>query len=364
MRIAVIGAGLSGSTIARRMADAGHSIDLFEARETIAGNIHTFRDRETNVIRHTYGAHIFHTDNDRVWEWLNRFGDWERYEHHVYATVGQKVYSLPINLHTINQFFGYTFTPDAAKEFINRLADHSISEPKSFEDQALRFVGHELYETFFKQYTIKQWGRSPSEIPASVLARLPLRFNYNSAYFHHARQALPRHGYTPIVEEMLKHKNIEVQPCARISRGMEERYDYTFYTGPLDAWYDHAYGHLAYRTLDFVHEIHRGDAQGCPVMNYCGPEPYTRTIEHKHFAPWEEHDWTVVSREYSRECTPDDEPYYPIRLVHDKEMLGRYQEHVAKETRMTFIGRLAQYIYIDMDVAVKNALECADKFLT
>lgn len=362
MRIACIGAGLSGSVIARRMAEAGHQVDVFDARPYVSGNVHTFRDRETNIIRHTYGAHIFHTNDDRVWEYLNRFGEMVRYEHHVFAASGGKVYSLPINLHTINQFFGYSFGPESARAYIDRIRV-KIENPKSFEDAALSGVGQELYEAFFRDYTVKQWGRSPKEIPASVLARLPLRFNYNSTYFHHARQALPRNGYTPIVEEMLRHDKIAVQLGVKCERGIEDRYDHTFYTGPLDAWYGHTYGHLAYRTLDFVHEIHSGDYQGCPVMNYCGREPFTRIIEHKHFAPWETHAWSVTSREYSRECTPDDEPYYPIRLVQDKDMLVRYKAHADFESRVTFIGRLAQYIYIDMDVAIKNALDLCDEKL-
>ena len=362
--IAIVGAGFSGAVIAHGLAKAGYISDVFEARRHVAGNCHSARDSETGVMVHAFGPHIFHTDNVAVWNFIRKFDEFMPFTNRVKAVTKGRVYSLPINLLTINQFFGKTFSPSEAECFVVSLGDKSIVEPKTFEEQALRFVGRELYEAFFKGYTMKQWGRDPSELPAGVLKRLPVRFNYDDNYYVSAFQGLPRHGYTYIVEKLLDHKNINVHLSSTFERAMATEYAHVFYSGPIDAWFDHSEDRLGYRTLDFVVERHDGDYQGNPVINYCDLEvPWTRISEHKHFSPWESHAKTVIYKEYSRQCDLNDTPYYPIRLVDDKWQLARYVELASAERNVTFVGRLGTYRYLDMDVTIAEALDVAASFL-
>jgi len=366
MNILLVGAGLSGAVIGRELAEDGHQVTIVESRDHIAGNCHTERDGETGIMVHVYGPHIFHTDDEQVWDYVNRHANFLPYENRVKTTAKGTVFSLPINLHTINQFFGRSMRPDEALEFItSEQADTSIEDPKTFEEQALRFVGKDLYEAFFKGYTIKQWGMQPSELPASILKRLPVRFNYDDNYFFHKFQGMPEDGYTKMVENILDHPSITVHLNMRFTRDQADQYDHVFYSGPLDGYFDFELGHLGYRTLDFERFTYDGDYQGCAVMNY-GEEdvPYTRITEHKHFSPWEEHEGSVCYREFSRACGPDDIPYYPIRQVDEKALLADYVA-LAKETKgITFVGRLGTYRYLDMDVTIREALDIADLFRT
>ena len=361
--LAIVGAGFSGAVVARQLAEAGHHAVVFDTRNHVAGNCHTVRHADGPMV-HVYGPHIFHTQHQRVWEYVNRFGEMMPYNHRVKATSRGRVYSLPVNLLTINQFFGTTLSPEGAKKLIEDKSDKTIGEPVTFEDQALKFVGRELYEAFFAGYTKKQWGLDPKELPASILARLPVRFTYDDSYFNHPWQAIPRHGYTPIVEAILDHPSIEVRLASKFDRTMAPEFDHVVWTGPIDAWFGHRYGRLGYRTLDFVEEQHEGDFQGCPVMNYCDEEvPYTRITEHKHFAPWEEHARTVTYREYSRLAEEGDVPYYPIRMVQEKEQLLQYVQAAESERGVTFMGRLGTYRYLDMDVTIHEALDAADRMV-
>jgi len=360
----MVGAGLSGAVIGRHLAEAGHEVTIVDARSHVAGNCHTERCPETGVLVHVYGPHIFHTDDAEVWDYVNRYETFQPYKNRVKATTGGKVYSLPVNLHTINQFFGRTMRPDEARAFIEEQADTSIVEPQTFEEQALRFVGPDLYEAFFKGYTQKQWGCHPSELPASILKRLPVRFNYDDNYFFHRFQGMPTTGYTAMVERILDHPRITVHLETRFARDQAGAFDHVFYSGPLDGWYDYDMGRLGYRTLDFERFTYQGDYQGCAVMNYGEVEvPFTRITEHKHFAPWEEHAGSVCYREYSRECGPEDIPYYPIRLVAEKALLADYVARAEAETGVTFVGRLGTYRYLDMDVTIREALDTARAYL-
>ena len=362
--ILIIGAGLSGAVIGRTLAEAGHHVLIADARDHIAGNCHTERDRETDVMIHVYGPHIFHTDDEEVWAYVNRYANFKPFKNRVKTTTQGKVFSLPINLHTINQFFNKTMRPDEARAFIEAKADTSISDPQTFEEQALRFVGPELYEAFFKGYTIKQWGCHPSELPASILKRLPVRFNYDDDYFAHRFQGMPEEGYTKLTARILDHPKIVLQLGRRIERHEVSGYRHIFNSGPLDAWFDYKLGRLGYRTLDFHRFTYKGDYQGCAVMNY-GDEavPYTRITEHKHFSPWESHEDSVLYEEKSRACSPDDIPYYPIRLVNEKAMLGEYVALAEAEKAISFVGRLGTYRYLDMDVTIREALDTARLFL-
>jgi UDP-galactopyranose mutase len=363
-KIAIVGAGFSGAVIARELAKAGIETDVFDGRPHVAGNCHTERDSENGVMVHKYGPHIFHTDNERVWQYLNRFTRFMPYTNRVKTTARGRVFSLPINLHTINQFFGKTFSPDEARKFIEEQADPSIGEPQNFEEQALRFVGKDLYETFFKGYTIKQWGCSPTLLPAYILKRLPVRFNYDDNYYFHKYQGMPEHGYTAIVEKILDHQLIEVHLGTMFRRSQAGDYQHVFYSGAIDAFFEYELGRLGYRTLDFEEIREDGDYQGCAVMNYGDEEvPYTRISEHKFFSPWESHEKTICYREFSRACEMEDIPYYPIRLADEKTMLGKYVAMAEQEENISFIGRLGTYRYLDMDVTIGEALAAADRYL-
>jgi UDP-galactopyranose mutase len=357
----MVGAGLSCAIIANRLADAGHSVLIFESRNHIAGNCYTERDEETGVMVHTYGPHIFHTDDKEVWDFVNDLTEFKPYTNRVKTTSQGSVYSLPINLHTINQYFGKTFNPTEAKAFIESIADTSIVDPQSFEEQAMRFVGKDFYEAFFKGYTLKQWGIHPSKLPASILKRLPVRFNYDDNYFAHKYQGMPVNGYNEIVEKLLDHENIEVRLNTKFERSMAEEFDHVIFSGPLDSYFDYELGRLGYRTLDFKTERHSGDYQGTAVMNY-GDEsvPYTRITEHKHFSPWEQHDDTLIYKEYSRLCEGDDIPYYPINLTDEKELLTKYVALANNTPNVSFVGRLGTYKYLDMDVTIRKALDAAE----
>lgn len=364
MKFGIAGAGFSGAVIARELAAAGHQVDVYEQRDHVAGNCHTERDPDTGVLVHRYGPHIFHTDRERVWDYVNRFGEMVPFNHRVRTTVGGKVYLLPINLLTINQLFETALSPAEARDFISRQADGSIGDPANFEEQALKFVGRRVYEAFFYGYTKKQWGREPTELPASILKRLPVRFSYEDSYFNHPHQAMPRDGYTSIVENILAHDGITVQLGTPYTDELRGQYDHSIWTGPLDAWFGYQFGRLGYRTLDFEEIRADGDLLGCSVMNYGDYEvPFTRIAEHKHFAPWEDHEGTVAFREFSRECGPDDTPYYPIRLTHDKSLLTRYIEAAQDASGVTFVGRLGTYRYLDMDATIGEALQAADGIL-
>jgi UDP-galactopyranose mutase len=362
-RLLIVGAGLSGAVIARHLADLGHQITVMEQRGHVAGNCHCARDAETGVLVHVYGPHIFHTDDVEVWDYVNHHATFQPFKHRVKTTSGGQVYALPVNLHTINQFFRTTMSPKEAREFLAQSADTTIADPQNFEQQALRLIGPQLYEAFFKGYTQKQWGVKPTQLPAAILKRLPVRFNYDDTYFGHRFQGLPEQGYTHLVTRILDHPNITVHLNATFDRTHAAGFEHVFYSGPLDHWYGYDIGRLGYRTLDFERFTHRGDYQGCAVMNYADADvPWTRITEHKHFAPWESHEASVLYREVSRHCGPNDPPYYPIRLTDEQALLRKYESRAQKERGVTFVGRLGTYRYLDMDVTIREALDTARQF--
>jgi UDP-galactopyranose mutase len=359
-----VGAGFSGAVIARELAEKGHAMDVIDERPHIAGNCHTERDAQTGIQIHKYGPHIFHTDDQEVWDYINRFGEMMPYVNRVKATYQGKVYSLPINLHTINQFFGTCMSPAEAKDFIANLGDKSITDPQTFEEQALAFLGNDLYQAFFRGYTLKQWGMEPSELPASILKRLPVRFNYDDNYFNHRFQGMPKNGYSEIVQNILDHPNITLSLDTSFESIDRAAYDHIFYSGPLDRYFGYRLGRLGYRTLEFREVRAKGDFQGTAVMNYSDPEVlYTRITEHKHFSPWETHEDSVCFEEYSSLAGEHDIPYYPIRLVKEKALLEQYEALAAAETKVTFVGRLGTYRYLDMDVTIREALDAVEKFI-
>jgi UDP-galactopyranose mutase len=363
-RIGVVGAGFSGTVLARALAQAGFLVTLHEARAHIGGNCHTERCPRIGVMVHVYGPHIFHTNDAEVWDYANRFARFRPYCHRVKASLGGRIFSMPINLHTINQFFGTAFSPAEAERFVAEQTIRTGGAPENLEEQALSMMGPALYEAFFKGYTQKQWGCAPATLPASILTRLPLRFSYEDNYFFHSFQGIPEDGYTKLIARILDHPNIDVHLNSPATRGMAQRYDHLFWTGPLDAYFGHSHGRLGYRTLDFDRFETRGDGQGCAVMNYPEPHlPHTRVTEHKHFAPWEQHENSVLYRETPRACGVGDIPYYPIRLTTEKALLSTYECLALAEENVRFLGRLGTYRYLDMDVTIREALNAASTFL-
>ncbi len=363
-RFLLVGAGFSSAVLARHLATQldAHCL-LIDKRDHVAGNCHTSRDQASGVLVHRYGAHIFNTSNQVVVDYIHARTTMVPYVHRVKAILpGQGVYGLPINLHTINQVYGVTLSPDQARELLRSEARQDIEEPRNFEEQALKFVGERLYRMFFEGYTRKQWGCEPSELPASILKRLPVRFSYDDNYYHSTYTALPHDGYTSIVENILDHPSLEVKLNTVFDQQMCSGFDHTFYSGPLDGYFGYARGRLGYRTVEWQDSVHEGDFQGTSVMNYTlADQPFTRIIEHKHFAPWETHQKTYVSVEYSKETGPQDDPYYPKRLLADRRLLEAYLQDAQQERAVSFLGRLGTYRYMDMHQVIAEALEMGER---
>lgn len=350
--------------LARELAKSGlRRVVVIDSRDHVAGNCHTERDTNTGVMIHKYGPHIFNTDKVDVWNYVNRFGDFKPFVNRVKASTSRGVFSMPINLHTINQFFGKRLSPVEARKFVRELGDQAIVQPQNFEEQALKFIGKDLYEAFFKGYTIKQWGCDPRELPASILKRLPVRFSYDDNYYNNPYQGIPADGYTSVVRNILDCEGVEVRTGVEFNHGMRADYDHVFYTGPIDAFYGYKLGKLSYRTVYWGREDGEGDMQGNAVINYPSIDvEYTRIHEHKHFAPWENHDKSMLFKEYSKETEDGDIPYYPKRLGKDKILLLKYANMAKEDKGVSFLGRLATYRYLDMHNVIAEALDFAIRF--
>lgn len=366
--LVVVGAGLFGLTVAQQAAEHGLNVVIVEARSHIGGNAYSEVDEETGIEVHRYGAHLFHTSNEKVWKYVNRFTRFTNYVHRVWTTVGGVVYPMPVNLQTINQFFSAAYSPSQARALIaEQAAEVDASQATDFESKGISLVGRPLFEAFFKNYTAKQWQTDPKKLPASIVTRLPVRYNYNSRYFKDKYEGLPEGGYTAWMEAMVASSRITVltgvdffdvsQPLNRDAlRGRVP----IVYTGPVDRYFDYAHGELGWRTVDFEREVVPvEDYQGCAVMNYGDLDvPYTRIIEFRHFHPEREYtsEKTVIFREFSRFAKKGDEPYYPVNTADDREKLLAYREAAEREPEVFFGGRLGTYKYLDMDMAIASAL--------
>jgi UDP-galactopyranose mutase len=369
--LVIVGSGFFGLTIAERAAtELGKRVLVLERRSHIGGNAFSEEEPETGIEVHRYGAHLFHTSNERVWEYVNRFTDFTGYQHRVFARVGDQVYAFPLNLALINQFFGRSHTPDEARALIAEQAGEiDTAAARNLEEKAISLIGRPLYEAFVKGYTAKQWQTDPRELDASIITRLPVRYDFNNRYFNDTFEGLPVDGYTPWLERMADHPNIDVRLDVdyfdvrdQITAGTP-----TVYTGPLDRYFDYSEGELGWRTLDFEFEVvPTGDFQGTSVVNYNDADvPFTRIHEFRHMHPERDYpkDKTVVVREYSRFAESGDEPYYPINTAADRDMLKRYRELARKETanaNVLFGGRLGTYKYLDMHMAIGSALTMFD----
>ncbi len=365
-RYLIVGAGFSGCVLAQQLVTFFNdcSIDIWDERNHLAGNCHTERDTETGIMVHQYGPHIFNTDKKHIWDYVNSFVEFKPYVHRVKAKTAGSVFSMPVNLHTINQFFNKNFTPSEARAFLETKSDKTITDPQNFEEQALQFIGRELYEAFFYGYTKKQWGCEPKELPASFLKRIPVRFNYDDNYHTHIFTGIPVEGYTRVMEKMIDHPAIRLQLNKKFDQAAPPvDFDHIFYTGPIDAFFNYQFGRLGYRTVTFEKNYANGDYQGASQINYCEEKiPFTRITEHKHFTPWEQHDKTVYFTEFSKETSTTDVPFYPKRLAADKELLKQYRALAENQKKVSFLGRLATYRYMDMHHVIDEAMSMANHF--
>ena len=361
-KILIVGAGFAGAVIARELAIKGLDVDIIEKKSHVAGNCFTKIDSVTGIMEHVYGPHIFNTSNELVWKYINKFDEMMPFINRVKCSIPKGVFSFPINLHTINQFFDKNFSPNEAEGFIDKIRNKRITNPKNFEEQALQFVGKELYEAFFKDYTIKQWGCHPTELPASILKRIPIRFNYDDNYYNKKFQAIPKNGYTKIIKNILDHKKIHLSLKTPWKETMINEYDHIFYSGPIDEYYNYKYGQLGYRTVYWEKECVSGDYQGNAGINFPGMNvDYTRIYEHKHFTPWKKFKKSIIFKEFSKETLIDDIPFYPKRLKSDKIMLKKYL--LLNQNKIKFIGRLGTYRYLDMEDVIYESLTTSKEFL-
>ena len=371
--LVVVGSGLFGLTIAEQAAtELGLKVALLDRRSHIGGNAYSEKEKQTGIEVHRYGAHLFHTSNERVWEYVNRFTEFTNYVHRVYTRHNGIVYPMPINLGTINQFFNAAYSPAEAKALIAEQAGELAgTDPQNLNDKGISLIGRPLYEAFIKHYTAKQWQTPPEELPASIISRLPVRYNYDNRYFHDKYEGLPVDGYAAWLERMAAHPNIEVhlntdffEPGHQYSRENVLGQIPVVYTGPVDRYFDYAEGDLSWRTIDLEEEVLPiEDFQGCSVMNYPDADvPFTRIHEFRHFHPERDYtkDATVIMREYSRFANKGDEPYYPVNTSVDREKLLAYRDLAKGENNVLFGGRLGTYKYLDMHMAIGAALSMFD----
>ena len=359
----VVGAGLYGAVFARQAKDNGKSVLVIDKRPHIAGNIYTEEIEGINV--HKYGAHIFHTNDKEVWDYVNRFATFNRFTNSPVANYKGEIYSLPFNMYTFNKMWGVVTPKEAAKKIEEQVAVAGIKEPKNLEEQAISLVGTDIYEKLIKGYTEKQWGRDCKDLPSFIIKRLPVRFSYDNNYFNALYQGIPMGGYTKFVENMLD--GIEV----RLSEDyLEKKEEYNnlakkiVYTGPIDAYFDYSLGALEYRSVRFETELLDTDNfQGNAAVNYTDREtPWTRIIEHKWFE-FGGQDKTVISKEYSSEWKLGDEPYYPVNDEKNGKLYEEYKKLSEKENKVIFGGRLGEYKYYDMDAVIAVALNCSKEEL-
>ena len=371
--LVVVGSGLFGLTIAEQAAtELGLKVALLDRRSHIGGNAYSEKEKQTGIEVHRYGAHLFHTSNERVWEYVNRFTEFTNYVHRVYTRHNGIVYPMPINLGTINQFFNAAYSPAEAKALIAEQAGELAgTDPQNLNDKGISLIGRPLYEAFIKHYTAKQWQTPPEELPASIISRLPVRYNYDNRYFNDKYEGLPVDGYAAWLERMAAHPNIEVrlntdffEPGHQYSRENVLGQIPVVYTGPVDRYFDYAEGDLSWRTIDLEEEVLPiEDFQGCSVMNYPDADvPFTRIHEFRHFHPERDYtkDATVIMREYSRFANKGDEPYYPVNTSVDREKLLAYRDLAKGENNVLFGGRLGTYKYLDMHMAIGAALSMFD----
>lgn len=361
----IVGAGLYGSVCARELTDKGYKVLVVEKRSHIGGNIYT--EEIENIHVHKYGAHIFHTNNSQVWDYVRRFASFNRFTNSPVACYKKQIYSLPFNMYTFNKIWGVT-TPEEARNIIAEQTKEITGEPQNLEEQAISLVGRDIYEILVKGYTEKQWGRPCTELPAFIIRRLPVRFTYDNNYFNALYQGIPTEGYTKLVENMLE--GVEVQlniDYLENKKEMDTLAHKVIYTGPIDAFFSYSLGTLEYRSLRFETAVFdQENYQGNAVVNYTDREtPFTRVIEHKHFQPelvmQGTNPKTVITREFPHPWQPGDEAYYPVNDKKNTALYEQYGRLAKQETNVLFGGRLAEYKYYDMDQVIAAALDLTSR---
>lgn len=368
MKTVIVGSGFFGSVLAERITNVLNlPITIIEKRDHIGGNCYSEIESETGIEYHKYGTHIFHTNNQEVWEYINRFTDFNTYRHQVLTTFKDKVYQMPINLETINSFYNVNLRPFEVNQFLQSEIDKEEKlDLNSFEGLAISKIGRQLYEAFIKGYTLKQWKTDPKELPASYFSRLPFRTDYNESYYKSKYQGIPEEGYTAIFEKLLSSPLIDLKLNTDFFdlKDSITKNDLVIYSGPIDRYFDYCYGKLEWRTLEFEHStISHDDFQGTSVMNYADVEvPYTRIHEPKHLHPERNYqkEKTLIIKEFSKK---DDgtNPYYPINNEKNKNLLKEYKELAGKEKNLIVAGRLGDYKYYDMHQTIARALEVFDE---
>ncbi len=371
--LVVVGSGFFGLTIAERCAnELGLQVLVLERRAHLGGNAYSEKEPSTGVEVHKYGAHLFHTSNERVWEYVNRFTSFTDYKHRVFGKYQGQVYSLPMNLGLINQFFGKSHTPDEARELIKEQASEIATEDATnLEEKGISLIGRPLYEAFIKGYTAKQWQTDPTKLSADIITRLPVRYTFENRWFNDTYEGLPVDGYTAWLTKMADHPNIEVRLETDFFDVKDEFLGSVpiVYTGPVDEYFGNCEGRLSWRTVDLEESVvDVDDFQGTGVVNYNDQEvPYTRIIEFKHFHPERVKTHlpgkTVIIHEYSRFAEEGDEPYYPVNTAEDREKLLKYRDLARQEQMVLFGGRLGTYKYLDMHMAIGSALSMYDNKL-
>lgn len=358
----IVGAGLYGAVFAREMTDRGYKCLVIDKRDHIAGNVYTEQIEGINV--HKYGAHIFHTSNKEVWDYVNRFAEFNRYTNSPVANFNGEIYNLPFNMNTFNKMWGVITPAEAKAKIEEQKKAINIAEPKNLEEQAISLVGKDIYEKLIKYYTQKQWGRPCSELPAFIIKRLPVRFTYDNNYFNDDYQGIAIGGYTKMVERMLSGIEVRLNTDYFSFPELKNEAKTVVYTGAIDAYFGYKLGHLEYRSVRFETEIlDTENYQGNAVVNYTDAEtPYTRIIEHKHFE-FGKQPKTVISKEYSAEWKPGDEPYYPVNDDKNSKLLSEYKKLAENEKNVIFGGRLGEYKYYDMDKVILSALEKVKEYV-
>lgn len=363
MHYLVVGSGLFGSVFAHEMAKAGHQITVIEKRKHLAGNIYTKEIEKIQV--HQYGAHIFHTSNQKVWDYVNEFAEFQPFINSPISISHGKVYNLPFNMNTFYQIWGVQTPAEAKAKITSQQATFKGRLPQNLEEQALALVGKDVYETLIKEYTEKQWGRPCTELPSFIISRLPVRYTYDNNYFNDTYQGIPKGGYTQIIEKMLTHPNITVQLETDFSDNKDEwlkNYSKIIYTGMIDEYYDYCFGELSYRSLRFEHELLSTDNyQGNAVVNYNDlAVPYTRIIEHKHFDNQNQAQ-TVITKEYPINWQKGSEPYYPVNDQKNNLLYKKYKTLANQEEQVIFGGRLGMYRYYDMHQVIEAAWQLCQR---
>lgn len=358
----IVGAGLAGATIAHELTKNGKRCLLIDKRHHLGGNIYCEVIEGINV--HKYGAHIFHTSNKHVWDFVNSFVEFNRYTNSPVANYKGKLYNLPFNMNTFYQMWGVTSPGEAMRMIEKQRKESGILNPRNLEEQAISLIGKDIYYTLIKDYTEKQWGRKATELPAFIIKRLPVRFTFDNNYFNDKYQGIPEGGYTRMIEQMLEGVEVRLSTDYFGNREyFDSIADRIIYTGEIDRFFDYRFGHLEYRTVSFETELLEGvsNFQGNAVVNHTDADtPYTRIIEHKHFE-FGQQSGTVISREYSKEWRPGDEPYYPVNDKRNSDLYAQYKALADRQEKVIFVGRLAEYKYYDMHQVVANALELVEK---